>query len=80
MYINQLGYEWMNRGNISEALEIFKLNTGLFPASSNVYDSLAEAYMNNNDSGNAIANYKKSLELNPDNRNAREMLKKLEAK
>jgi len=80
MFINQIGYEWMNSGHISEAIEVFKLNTEIFPGSSNVYDSLGEAYMKNGDPENAIKNYKKSLELNPANRNAQEMLKKLETR
>jgi cytochrome c-type biogenesis protein CcmH/NrfG len=52
----------------------------LHPDSFNVYDSLGEAYMNSGDIKNAVDNYKKSLELNPDNANAKEMLKKLEKK
>ncbi len=36
--------------------------------------------MKNGATENAIKNYKKSLELNPDNNNAREMLLKLEKK
>jgi pimeloyl-ACP methyl ester carboxylesterase len=36
--------------------------------------------MNSGDNKNAIKNYKKSLELNPNNANAKEMLKKLEKK
>ncbi|MCK4346491.1 MAG: tetratricopeptide repeat protein [Bacteroidales bacterium] len=78
--INRIGYNWMNMGQISEAIEVFKLNVEAFPQSSNVYDSLGEAYMKNGDTKNAINNYKKSLELNPDNNNAEEMLKKLETK
>jgi hypothetical protein len=35
--------------------------------------------MNNGDKDLAIQNYKKSLDLNPDNRNGAEMLKKLQA-
>ena len=77
MYINRLGYEWMNTGHISEAIEVFKLNTVAFPQSSNAYDSLGEAFMKSGDKKNAIKNYKKSLELNPDNDNAKEMLIKL---
>jgi predicted negative regulator of RcsB-dependent stress response len=34
--------------------------------------------MSSGDSKKAIRNYQKSLELNPDNNNAKEMLKKLE--
>jgi tetratricopeptide (TPR) repeat protein len=60
-----------------EAIALFKINVEFYPKSSNVYDSLAEAYMTNGDKDLAIENYKKSLELNPQNSNAREMLKKL---
>ena len=77
MYINRLGYEWMNTGHISEAIEVFKLNTVAFPQSSNAYDSLGEAFMKSGDKKNAIKNYKKSLELNTDNENAKNMLKNL---
>jgi tetratricopeptide (TPR) repeat protein len=75
--INAVGYYYMNMGKIPEAIEVFKLNAGLFPHSSNVYDSLGEAYMKNGDKENAIANYRKSLELDPENGNATEMLKTL---
>ena len=77
-FINMLGYEWMYRYQRPEALEIFKLNVEAFPKSSNAYDGLGEAYMNKGDTNNAIINYKKSLELNPENNNAVEKLKVLE--
>jgi Tfp pilus assembly protein PilF len=50
-----------------------------FPESYNTYDSLAEAYMDNGDRDLAIANYKKSLQLNPRNTNGIRMLQKLNA-
>ena len=78
--INQLGYNWMGGGKISEAIEVFKLNVEVFPQSSNVYDSLGEAYKKNDDKQKAILNYNKSLKLNPENNNAIEMLKQLEEK
>ncbi|MDT0622954.1 prolyl oligopeptidase family serine peptidase [Croceitalea vernalis] len=49
----------------------------LYPKSANLYDSLAEAYFYNKDYSNAILNYKKSLELNPENQNAIDRLKQL---
>jgi tetratricopeptide (TPR) repeat protein len=52
-------------------------NVEAFPESFNVYDSLGEAYMNSGDTEKAIINYQKSLELNLENNNAKEMLKKL---
>ncbi|MBE9550707.1 MAG: tetratricopeptide repeat protein [Proteobacteria bacterium] len=74
---NELGYRLLNIGEPAEAIEIFKLNVELYPESANVYDSLAEAYMKNGQKELAIRNYERSLELNPDNQNARDMLKRL---
>ncbi len=74
----RLGYVWLNQGHISEAIEIFKLYVEAYPQSFNAYYNLGEAYMKSGDKQNAIINYRKSLELNPENSNARDMLKKLE--
>jgi hypothetical protein len=49
-----------------------------FPASFDVYDSLGEAYMLNENKDLAIQSYKKSIELNPENQNGIEMLRDLE--
>jgi cytochrome c-type biogenesis protein CcmH/NrfG len=68
----------MGKGMLNEAIVILKLNVEFYPESANTYDSLAEAYMNNGDNELAIVNYKKSLELNPNNSNAAERLKVLE--
>jgi glyoxylase-like metal-dependent hydrolase (beta-lactamase superfamily II) len=68
--INILGYQLMGRGMLDEALEIFKLYVEKFPDAFNAYDSLGEAYMVRGELAPAIANYEKSLELNPDNTNA----------
>jgi CubicO group peptidase (beta-lactamase class C family) len=76
--LNNLGYTMLRQNKVAEAIAVFKVNTELYPQSSNVYDSLAEAYMVNGDKQLAITNYKKSLELNPKNTNAVDMLKKLE--
>jgi CubicO group peptidase (beta-lactamase class C family) len=76
--LNALGYRLMQTGKMKEAVEIFKLNVEAYPQGFNTYDSLAEAYMNTNQRELAITNYKKSLELNPKNTGAVEMLKKLE--
>jgi len=75
---NELGHRLMGAGKVTDAIEIFKLNVELYPESAHVYDSLAEAYMKKGDKDLAIQNYNKSLKRNPDNSNAREMLKRLE--
>jgi glyoxylase-like metal-dependent hydrolase (beta-lactamase superfamily II) len=75
---NALGYNLMGRTMIDEAIEVFKLNVNAFPESWNVYDSLAEAYMTKGENELAVKYYKKSLEINPSNTNAKEVLKRLE--
>ncbi|UCH84516.1 MAG: tetratricopeptide repeat protein [Candidatus Latescibacterota bacterium] len=75
--VNTMGYQYLRDERFDDAVKIFKLNVELFPMSSNVYDSLGEAYMERGDKKLAITNYEKSLELNPDNENAVNMLKRL---
>lgn len=67
--LNQLGYYLLKIKKIDEAIEIFKLNQKVYPKSSNVYDSLGDAYIYR-----AITFYRKSLELNPKNKHAKEMI------
>jgi len=77
--LNALGYQLTRANKFSDAIRIFQLNVEAYPQSSNVYDSLGEAYMDNGNKPQAIANYQKSLQLNPKNRNAVLMLEKLQA-
>ena len=60
-----------------QGYNVLLLALHLNPKSANLYDSLAEAYFYNEDYQNAILNYKKSLELNPENQNAIDRLKQL---
>jgi CubicO group peptidase (beta-lactamase class C family) len=76
--LNRLGYQLLRSGKAKEAVEIFKLNVEAYPQASNAYDSLAEAYMALNERELSKQNYQKSLELNPNNTNATEMLRRLE--
>jgi hypothetical protein len=75
--LNSLGYTFLKGNNLDAAIAILKLNAEEYPNSFNVYDSLGEACMINGDIANAILNYEKSLELNPDNENARNMIAKM---
>lgn len=75
--INRLGYELLNTKEMDVAIAVFKLNVSLFPESSNTYDSLGEAYMKQGNNEQAIANYSKSVEMNPDNNGGIAALKKL---
>ena len=75
--LNMLGYELLRRGDKQQAIEVFKLNVDAFPKSWAMYDSLAEAYLADGNNELATKNYRRSVELNPDNSGGREALKKL---
>jgi tetratricopeptide (TPR) repeat protein len=75
--LNRLGYMLLSVGKTPEAIAVFQRNVLEYPQSGNVYDSLGEAYMKAGQKGLAIQNYEKSLQLDPKNQNAVEMLKKL---
>jgi len=75
--INQLGYQLLNREKTAEAIEVFKLNVREFPKSWNVYDSLGEAYLKAGNRELAIQNYKRSIELDPTNSNAKDVVRRL---
>ncbi len=64
---------------VKDAIEVFKLNVEVHPRAANPYDSLGEAYMLNGDKELAVKNYRRSLELNPQNANAVSMLKRIES-
>jgi CubicO group peptidase (beta-lactamase class C family) len=74
---NLLGYELLGENKIDAAITIFKLNTETFPSSSNAFDSLGEAYLKKGDSKSARESYGKALQIDPNNVNAANMLKKI---
>jgi tetratricopeptide (TPR) repeat protein len=77
--MNRLGYDLLyGARRTQDAIAVFQLNVEDYPESFNVYDSLGEAYMANDEKELAIKNYQKSIELNPNNTNGKEMLKKLQ--
>ncbi|MBF4516041.1 serine hydrolase [Flavobacterium sp. ANB] len=78
--LNTTGYALMSSKRVNDAIKVFELNTKENPQSGNAFDSLAESYFYNNQFEISRLNYKKSLELAPDNNNAKEMLKKIDMK
>ena len=75
--LNTVGYQLMQMKKVADAIEVFKLNVEVYPEAFQTYERLGEAYAVNGNKELAIANYKKSLELNPKNINARAGLAKL---
>jgi len=75
--LNTMGYHLLQQKKVDEAIKVFQRNVQEYPNASNPYDSLAEAYMIAGQKDLAIKNYEKSVELNPNNKNGLENLKKL---
>lgn len=76
--LNSLGYQLLyGDRKPSHAIEIFKLNTVAYPASSNAFDSLGEAYQVSGNKDLAIQSYQRAVQLDPTNLHAVDMLKKL---
>jgi predicted alpha/beta superfamily hydrolase len=77
--INTYGYSLLDEKKMDEALIFLQKNVENYPDSYNVYDSYGEALMLNGRVEEATWNYEKSLELNPNNENAKQKLKILKA-
>ncbi len=75
---NSLGYRFLQQNQIFHAVAVFRMNVESFPQSGNVYDSLAEAYLYLGDKYNTIRYYKKSMEHDPQNENARSRLERMD--
>lgn len=75
--MNNLGYSVFNKKQIDLSIQIFTLNCSEYPESANAYDSLGEVYETVGKLEIAKQNYQKSLELNPQNDNAKQMISKI---
>ncbi|MEL0651525.1 alpha/beta fold hydrolase [Algibacter sp. TI.3.09] len=78
--LNEWAYALLRGGALDKALQIFKLNIMLFPDSWNAYDSYGEALLQSDKKVEAIEAYEKSIELNPENENAKTMLLQIKQK
>jgi tetratricopeptide (TPR) repeat protein len=76
--VNTVGYSLLEAERLKPALEVFEINKELFPESFNTWDSLGEAFMKQGKDAKALASCEKSLELNPENINAQEMIARIQ--
>lgn len=67
-------------GSLKQAIELFSLNTEMFPEDPNVWDSLGEAYLKNGDRDKALEYYKKALSVDPYFPSAQKMIREIEKK
>ncbi len=74
---NIMGYRYLQSGMIPEALAIFELNADAYPNSANVWDSYGEACLAAGNYRKALENYKKALEILPEDNTTPEQIKEL---
>ncbi len=75
--INAFGYQLLERNRLDDAITVFKLNTEAYPDSANAFDSLGEAYTRRGGREDAIKNYERALQLDPNLTTARDALGRL---
>jgi len=78
--LGRVGYGLLLSGQHADAQKMLKAHLELFPDDADAYDNLGEAYFKAGSKQEAIASYKKCLELDPKNTHAVEMLEKLGVK
>ena len=76
--LNSVGYDaLLVEKDIEKAIELFQFAIAEAPDNANLYDSLGEAYYVAKEYEKSLTNYKKSLELNPKNKNAENYIEKI---
>ncbi len=68
---NAYGYVLLAAQKHTEAINVFRLNTFIYPNTAGVFDSLGEAYETIGNKPEAITAYEKVLALSPNNENAK---------
>lgn len=77
--LNNLGLQLLyNPVTSAQAINVFIFATKMYPESSNIFDSLGEAYLYVGNNRLAVENFKRSLALNPQNQNAVNRLRELD--
>lgn len=77
-FYNSLGYFYLEKEEFEKAIEAFEKQVKLIPNSANAHDSLGDGYKAAGRFDDAIAQYKKALEINPEFSPSRENLESLE--
>ncbi|MEK7401108.1 MAG: hypothetical protein AABZ80_01970 [Gemmatimonadota bacterium] len=77
--VNAAGYEMLRDGQTDAAVAVFTVNTAMFPASANTYDSLGEALEKAGKKDEAIAAYSKAVQLDARLFSSRDALRRLGA-
>jgi len=76
--LNLLGYQLLDARRFEAAIALLGLNATEHLRSSNAHDSLGEAYMRAGRREQALRSFRRALEIDPKNANARNLLMQLE--
>lgn len=74
--VNDVADDLMKQEKTKQAIEVYTLNTLLYPDSENAYLKLGEAYLSIKNSQQAMKNFDNCLKINPSNAKAKEYLRK----
>ncbi|WP_185960182.1 serine hydrolase [Erythrobacter insulae] len=77
--MNKFGYTLVGDKNLAAAITVFEWNVAAYPASANAHDSLGEAYRATGRNAEALASYRRALELDPESESAKTNIAELEA-
>ncbi|WP_291581994.1 serine hydrolase [Clostridium sp. UBA6640] len=72
-----VAYELVGIGKVKEAIELMKISTEISPKSSSLYYNLGKMYLLYGDKKLALENYKKSMELDPNNIKVKKKIEEL---
>ena len=75
--LNRIGYQLLEAGRTDEAIEVFRLQTELYPEVANSFDSLGDAYRRAGEAEQAAEAYRQSLDRDPGFAHSRRMLDEL---
>ncbi len=78
-FIDVLAYNYYSEKDEKILYAILIKKIELFPRSPTAYETLAYAYFKNNKKEQAIRNYEKVIELEPSNKNAMRMIKRIQS-
>lgn len=76
--VNAMGYVLLRRDAVDAAVRVFERNAVDYPASSNVWDSYGEGLRAAGRLEESIAMYRKAIELDPSNANAKRFVSEME--
>jgi cytochrome c-type biogenesis protein CcmH/NrfG len=77
--LTEWGERLVNDNAMPEAISLLKFEVQIYPDTSSGHAALAEAYMKSGQKQLAIESFKKALQINPENEDAKQGLKELES-